>query len=101
MATVTAVKGVKTAFLGGADEIVCLFPSSAKAVQVEVEGFTLNNATITVKGRSSTAAADTVAFTEAKHIAVLRAQNGAAYIGEVKLAAVAGGTYNVTFYEVE
>ncbi len=101
MATVTAVKGVKTAFLGGGDDIVCFFPSPAKAVQVEVEGFTLDGATITAKGRSSTAQPDTIPFTEAKHVGVIRAENGAAYIGEVRLASVDAGTYNVTFYEVE
>jgi hypothetical protein len=101
MATVEAVKGVKTEFLGGADDIVCIFTSPAKAVQVEAEGFTLDGATITAKGRSSTAQPDTIAFAEAKHVGVIRAENGAAYIGEVRISGVVAGTHNVTFYEVE
>lgn len=100
MATVEAVKGVKTEFLGGADDIVCIFTSPAKAVQVEAEGFTLNNSTITVKGRSSVDG-DTVVFADAKHIGVIRAESGAAYIGEVRISGVVAGTHNVTFYEFE
>ena len=96
MATITALPGIKTAFSGGADNITCIFPPAARnGVQVEAQGFTLNNSTVTAYGISSTEG-DTVSFTEAKHIIIIGSSN-ASLISKVDISAVAGGSYFVTF----
>lgn len=100
MAIITATKGIKTAFSGGADEIVCVFsPAARNGVQVETEGFTLDGATIEVKGGSSSTA-DVIAVTGSPHVATINGANGRCIIGEVRLKSVAGGTYFVTFTEI-
>jgi len=100
MAIVNAIKGIKTEFLGDADEIVCTFsPVARNGVQVEVEGFTLNNATIETKGGSSTDP-DETPVTGALHVAVINGPNGRSNIGEVRISGVAAGEYNVTFIEL-
>lgn len=95
MATITATPGIKTAFSGGVDDIVCEFsPAARKGVQVEVEGFTLDACTVTVFGISSDDG-DVVAATGTPHIATLGDDKAA--IGRASISALAGGSYNVTF----
>lgn len=98
MATVEAVKGIKTPFLGGADVIECVFsPGARNGVQVEVEGFTLNNSTLTVFGLSSTDG-DIKAISESLHVVVVGTSGGV--VGRVSISGVVAGTYNVTFIEL-
>lgn len=100
MATITATKGIKTAFSGGSDEIVCSFsPAARNGVQIEVEGFTLNNCTISAKGASSTAA-DVIAVASALHVITINTSNGRSVIGEIAISAVAAGSHFVTFIEL-
>ena len=97
MAIITATKGIKTAFSGGADEIVCIFsPAARDGVQVETEGFTLDAATIEVKGNSSTSA-DEVPVTGTPHVATINGENGRSIIGEVRLKGITAGSHFVTF----
>lgn len=98
MAAIVAVAGIKTEFNGGADTIECNFsPMPVNGVQIEASGFTLDAATITVKGASG-GDSDTVAFTEAKHVAVLSSSNaGIAKISQAKLSGVGAVTGFVTF----
>lgn len=97
MATITAQPGIKTAFAGGADEIVCTFsPMAPNGIQIESQGFTLDGSTISVKGASG-GDYDTVAFTDAKHIAVLGSSNAGAKISQAKISGVTAGSYFVTF----
>jgi hypothetical protein len=96
MATVNAIKGIKTEFLGDADVITCTFsPAAKKGIQIEAEGFTLNNATITAKGISSDDG--DIVTAEAKHVVVIGTD---IYIREVSISGVAAGTYNVTFIDL-
>lgn len=96
MATIAAVKGIKTAFLGGADIIQCTFSPGAKnGVQIEVEDFTLNNSTVTVFGLSSTDG-DIKTIAEPLHVAVVANR----VIGKVSISGVTAGSYNVTFIEL-
>lgn len=100
MAIITATKGIKTAFSGGSDEIVCVFsPAARNGVQIESEGFTLNLATIEVKG-SSMGDADEVSVANAIHVATINGANGKSIIGEVRIKSVASGTYFVTFTDI-
>lgn len=98
MATITAQPGIKTAFAGGADEIVCNFsPVAEKGVQIEASGFTLDAGDIEIKGASG-GDGDVIPFTEARHIAVIGASNSdRAKISQAKISGVAGGSYFVTF----
>jgi len=96
MATITAAPGIKTAFAGGADDLICTFSPLAKnGVQVEAQGFTLNGATIEAQGGSSTAY-DTISFTEAKSIAIINSSSGASNVGRVRISGLTGGSYFVT-----
>lgn len=96
MATINAMPGIKTAFSGGADDIVCTFAPVAKGVQVEAQGFTLNSAAIDAWGGSS-ADEDTMTFTDVKHVGVISSASGVANIGKVRLRALSAGSYFVTF----
>lgn len=98
MATVTAQPGIKTAFAGGSDDLICTFsPAARKGVQIESQGFTLDGATIQVKGISSDY--DTIAFTEAKHIAVVGVQSGG-LTGQIRISGVTAGSWFVTVVEI-
>ena len=100
MAIVTATKGIKTAFSGGSDEIVCVFsPAARNGVQIETEGFHLHNSTVEVKGASSNDA-DAVTVPNGVHVATINGANCKALIGEVRIKSVASGTYAVTFSEI-
>jgi hypothetical protein len=93
MATITAVSGIKTAFLGGVDDIICNFSPAVEGVQVEAEGFTLNNATLQARG-VMTSTYDTIALTDAVASAAV---GQGMKIRSVRISAVAGGSYFVSF----
>lgn len=98
MATVSATKGIKTAFSGGADVFECVFnPAARRGVQIEAEGFTLNGATITAFGVSSTEG-DVVVVSEAKKIVTVGSDLG--LIGKVTISGVTAGSYQLTAIEI-
>ncbi len=100
MADVIAQPGIKTAFLGGDDVLICTFPRSTKnGVQIEAEGFTLDNSTITAYGHSSDEP-DTVVVGSAKKIAVIDGGTGPILIREIRMSGVSAGSYSVTFIEL-
>jgi hypothetical protein len=96
MATINATPGIKTAF-ADSDTVVCTFSGGARnGVQVEAQGFTLDNATVTARGNSTTTY-DTIAIADAIANAVVGAGS---IIGSVRVSGVTGGTKFVTFTAV-
>lgn len=96
MATATATAGLKRAFLGGADNCVCYFTPVAEGyVQVEVQGFTLDNSTVEVLGTSSGAAWDEIPVADARHVAIIGAPG--ARMAAIRISGVTAGSYQVTF----
>lgn len=94
MANINANPGIKTTFSGG-DTVSCLLTTVAKSfLQVESEGFTLDNCLIEVKGVSSTDW-DVIEVDIARHAVILGDEG--AMIGAVRISGVAAGSYKVTF----
>lgn len=101
MATYYATPGEKTSFPGGSNEMICIVaddshrPISAPSfVNISAQGFTLDNATIGVRGFCSQAY-DDVVVTEPKS-SVTVGEDGAK-ISAIKISGVAAGAHFITF----
>lgn len=100
MATVTAQPGIKIAFSGDADDIICT-PSDGfrKGVQISTEGgLDLSVATIEAKSLQGSVWQEIPAHTFENYVTV-----GDEYspVGSVRISAVAAGSYFVTFTTIK
>lgn len=98
MATINTTPSVKTAFADG-DTVICDFsPAARNGVQVEAQGFTLDDAVVTARGISSTTY-DTLSVEGSPANAVIGG-DPRAIIGSVTVSGATGGTKFVTFNRV-
>jgi hypothetical protein len=98
MATINATPSVKTAFEDG-DTVICDFsPAARNGVQVEAQGFTLDDAVVTARGISSTTY-DAIAVADPIANAVIGG-DPRSIVGSVTVSGVTGGTKFVTFNRV-
>ena len=96
MATITAQPGIKTAFAGGVDDIICAkVDGFRKGVQISTEGgLALNTANIEAKSLQGSVWQEIPEHTHANYITVGDENTP---ISAIRISGAAGGSYFVTF----